>query len=336
MYLIGIDIGGTKCAAVLAKSAFTPALVSEGIVDRAEIPTQAGEKSPDTILEELASLIEKLCERNFITTYDIAKIGISCGSPLDSEKGIIKSPPNLPDWDDVHIKDFFEKRFFVPVFLQNDANACALAEYRFGAGRGYKNIIFLTCGTGMGAGIIINGNLYTGRNDMAGEVGHIRLSEDGPFGYGKHGSFEGYCSGSGIANLAADMLKEWTDKGKTSQLSDILKNGALSAKDVFDAMYSGDELAKKVAATSAEYLGKGVGILVDILNPEIVIIGSIFTRNADFYLPIVTKTVRREALASSVHELKIVPSQLGESIGDYAAIGIIADGLELKDDDENI
>lgn len=336
VYLLGIDVGGTKCATVLAKGVLAQGLVCEGIVDKIEFPTKTAQRGPDKVLEELASSIEKMLERNFITPYDIAKIGISCGGPLDSDNGIIKSPPNLLGWDDIHIKEYFEKRFFVPVFLQNDANACALAEYRFGAGSGYKNVVFLTCGTGMGAGIIINGELYKGRNDMAGEVGHIRLSEDGPAGYGKRGSFEGYCSGGGIANLAADMLMEWTREGKKSSLRAASEKGELTAKAVFDAMYSGDELAKTIITVSAEYLGKGIAVLVDILNPEIVIIGSIFTRNTDFYLPIVTETVKREALEHCVAGLKIVPSALGDEIGDYAALGIIADRMELKNDDGNI
>ncbi|HOD01775.1 MAG: Glucokinase [Firmicutes bacterium ADurb.Bin300] len=331
MYLLGIDIGGTKCAVVLAKGVSANGIICEGIADRYEFETMAAKRGPDSVLEELAFSAEKIFKRNFIRAIDIAKIGISCGGPLDSERGIIKSPPNLPGWDDVHIKEFFEKRFYVPVYLQNDANACALAEHRFGAGKGYKNVIFLTCGTGMGAGIIINGELYTGRNDMAGEVGHISLSEQGPLGYGKRGSFEGYCSGNGIANLAFEKLKEWTKSGNKSSLSANLEKGELSAKAVFEAMYAGDELAKRVMTTSAEFLGKGIAVLADILNPEIVIIGSIFTRNADFYLPIVTETVKREALRECSEDLKIVPSMLGDSIGDYAALGIIVDNIELTD-----
>lgn len=336
MYLLGIDIGGTKCAAVLAKCTLAQELICGSIVDRIEFPTKALEREPDEILEELASSIEKMYSRNFISAYDVAKIGISCGGPLDSKKGIIKSPPNLPGWDNVHIKDFFEKRFFVPVWLHNDANACAMAEYRFGAGRGYDNIIFLTFGTGMGAGLILNGRLYTGRNDMAGEVGHIRLSEDGPLGYGKHGSFEGYCSGGGISNMAEDMLKEWTEEGKTSSLEEKAKDSSITAKDVFDAMYADDELAKKIVAVSAKHLGRGLAILADILNPEIIIIGSIFTRNSDFYLPIVTEIVKKEALSHCSEGLIIVPSTLGDKIGDYAALGIIADEMEFSDDKHNI
>ncbi|HZK20869.1 MAG TPA: ROK family protein [Oscillospiraceae bacterium] len=333
MYLLGIDIGGTKCAVVLAKCALAQGIICDSIIDRIEFPTEALKRGPDEILEELALSVEKIYSRNYITEYDVAKIGISCGGPLDSKKGIIKSPPNLYGWDNVHIKEFFEKRFFVPTFLHNDANACAMAEYRFGAGKGYENIIFLTFGTGMGAGIILNGKLYTGRNDMAGEVGHIRLSENGPLGYGKYGSFEGYCSGGGISNMAESMLKEWVKEGKASSLEKKAKNKNITAKDVFEAMYKGDELARKVATTSAKYLGKGLAVLADTLNPEIIIIGSIFARNYEFYHPIVTEVVKKEALPHCSERLVIAPSMLGDKIGDYAALGIIADGLEISNDE---
>ncbi len=331
MYLLGIDIGGTKCAVVLAKGISANGIICEGITDRFEFETKASNRGPKAILEQLALSAEELLKRNYLSAIDIAKIGISCGGPLDSERGIIKSPPNLPGWDNIHIKEFFEKKFYVPVYLQNDANACALAEHRFGAGKGYKNVVFLTCGTGMGAGIIINGELYTGRNDMAGEVGHISLSEQGPLGYGKHGSFEGYCSGSATANLALSMLEEWTKSGNKSSLSAVNEKAGLSAKAVFDAMYAGDELAKRVVTISAQFLGKGIAIIADILNPEMVIIGSIFTRNVEFYLPIVKETVNREALRECSEGLKIVPSMLGDSIGDYAALGIIVDNIELTE-----
>src|SRR5690606_15592063 len=137
----------------------------------------------------------------------LAAIGISCGGPLDSRRGVILSPPNLPGWDRIPVVEVFQQAFKVPVALQNDANAGALAEWLWGAGRGSHNMIFLTFGTGMGAGLILNGQLYSGTNDLAGEVGHIRLAPDGPVGYGKAGSFEGFCSGGGIKQLATDRAK---------------------------------------------------------------------------------------------------------------------------------
>lgn len=139
---------------------------------------------------------------------EICGIGISCGGPLDAERGIIQTPPNLPLWKDVPICAILEQQFCIPTRLQNDANACALAEWRFGAGRGTKNMMFITFGTGFGAGLILNGQLYSGTNGNAGEIGHIRLAEYGPSGYGKIGSYEGFCSGSGIAQIGQTMVRE--------------------------------------------------------------------------------------------------------------------------------
>ena len=142
-------------------------------------------------------------------------IGVSCGGPLNSETGVILSPPHLPGWDRVPIVEWLTREFQVRARLQNDANAGALAEWRYGSGRGLRNVIFCTFGTGFGAGLVLNGRLYTGTNDMAGEVGHVRLRSDGPVGYGKRGSVDGCCSGSGIAQLARQYILEEWQQGKS-------------------------------------------------------------------------------------------------------------------------
>lgn len=139
---------------------------------------------------------------------EIRSVGISCGGPLDPVRGIIQSPPNLPGWCDVPITEIVRAKTGVPVFLQNDANACALAEWRFGAGRGTQNMVFLTFGTGLGAGIIVNGGILNGASGMAGECGHVRLASDGPVGYGKAGSFEGFCSGGGLARQGREAAEK--------------------------------------------------------------------------------------------------------------------------------
>ena len=191
-YFLGIDIGGTKCAVIAGTEDME-------ILEKISFATET-HKGPDhsinLLLNSAGSITEKL------GLQGLQSIGISCGGPLDSKKGLVQSPPNLPGWDNIPIVQLFHEKFNVPVFLQNDANACALAEWKFGAGKGVQNMIFLTFGTGMGAGIIADGKLYSGTNDLAGEVGHIRLADDGPEAYGKKGSFEGFCSGAGIARIA--------------------------------------------------------------------------------------------------------------------------------------
>jgi glucokinase len=185
-------------------------------------------------------------------------------------------------------------------------------------------VVFLTFGTGMGAGLILDGKLYSGTNDGAGEVGHVRLSNDGPVGYGKAGSFEGFCSGGGIRNLAVLMAKEYLEKGGKSILFDSEKDfEKMTAKSVAEAMYKGDEFATAVYEKCAEKLGVGLSVIIDILNPEAIIIGSIFERNQDFFLPRIKAVIEREALLCNSSVCEILPAQLGDSIGDYASLGVL-------------
>ena len=317
MYSLGIDIGGTKCAAVLGKGNLPHGDDINGfILDKITFPTDV-KRGWKAVTVQLLATAEELLTKNKIKADELIGIGISCGGPLDSKKGLIQCPPNLPDWDNVPIVEMFEDKFGVKTYLQNDANACAVAEWKFGAARGYDNVVFLTFGTGMGAGLILDGKLYSGTNDMAGEVGHIRLAEDGPLGYGKRGSFEGFCSGGGIARLAAEMAS------KTELCSPLLaKPDEMTAKSIAEAARNGDKFAMEVYKTCAEKLGLGLSILIDILNPQAIVIGSIYERSHDLFDPIIHNIIQHEALSLSSQNCKILPAQLGDSIGDFAALGL--------------
>ena len=301
---IGLDIGGTKCAVSTGEA------VEGGIkiLSRDEFPT-AG-LSWRQVLDEFAHRIENLRSSPIPLLSSLSSIGISCGGPLDSKRGVVMSPPNLPGWDNVPVADFFRERFGVPVALQNDANACALAEYLYGSGRGVKNLVFMTFGTGLGAGIIIDGKLYSGANDNAGEIGHIRLAPSGPLGYNKEGSAEGFCSGAGIARLA--KLRKGLD---------------LTTKDIFSRVRAGDADCTEVFRESAEKLATILAFTIDILNPEVIALGGVFMRNADLFMPVVEPILEREALAPALKACRIVPAELGENIGDYAALAV-AGGLQ--------
>jgi len=214
----------------------------------------------------------------------------------------------------------------VKAALQNDANACALAEWKFGAGRGTKNMVFLTFGTGLGAGLIIDGRLYAGTNDNAGELGHIRLADFGPVGYAKAGSFEGFASGGGIAQLARTAVMEQRQAGKKVSWCDSPDN--ITARQVAEAAAAGDELALQVMETSAAFLGKGLSIVIDILNPEVIVIGSIYARNEAMMRPVMQRVIDREALSLSARVCRVVPAALGEQIGDFAALSVAANIAE--------
>lgn len=312
-YYLGIDIGGTKCAVIAGTEDME-------ILEKINFPTDTN-KGPyhaiNLLLDGALSITEKL------GFSGLQSIGISCGGPLDSKKGLVQSPPNLPGWDNIPIVKLFNEKFQVPVFLQNDANACALAEWKFGAGKGVENMIFLTFGTGMGAGIIADGKLISGTNDLAGEVGHIRLADDGPEAYGKKGSFEGFCSGAGIARIAQKIASEKLEKGEVvSFCSGIADIDKITTKDIAEAAANGDKTALEIFEISGKQLGKGLSILIDVLNPQRIVIGSIYARCTQFLEPSCMKVIEQEALEPSRLVCEVVPAALGDQVGDFASLSV--------------
>jgi len=321
--LLGFDIGGTKCAVILGKDEREEIR----IVDKEVTPTN---KPPYELIETLFGMAESMLQRHSVKESDLQGIGISCGGPLNSKKGVVLSPPNLPGWDNIPIVELARNRFKRNVLLQNDANAGAIAEWKYGAGKGYENLIFFTFGTGMGAGLILNGKLYSGTSDLAGEVGHIRLAEMGPVGFGKAGSFEGFCSGGGIAQLAQVKVRQKLQMGKKVSFCKSLDDLAiLTAKTVAEAAYEGDEVAIDIYKTCAEFLGKGLAILIDIINPELIILGSIYGRAQSLIEPYMRKTLEEEAISESYKNCVIVPAGLSENIGDMAALALARESMNV-------
>ncbi len=309
---LGYDIGGTKCAVILGKVSDNKISVVEKAVYRT-----GDMKSPAACIEHFCVAVEEILKRYPEAVPDA--LGISCGGPLDSKQGVIMSPPNLPGWDNIPICQILQKYFSIPVNLCNDADACAVAEWKFGAGRGANNMAFLTFGTGLGAGLILNGKLYSGSCGMAGECGHIRLAENGPVGYGKAGSFEGFCSGSGIARMGRNYAAKHLPLSWCKNVDDLEK---ITAKTIADAAFAGDEAARMIYAESGRKLGYGISILIDILNLERVVIGSIFQRSESLLRPAMELVLQEETLPLSLARCKIVTAELGDSIGDIAALSV--------------
>lgn len=323
-YIIGLDIGGTKCAVVLANA-------DNGIslLDRISFPTLA-EEGFEQARERLFAGIRDILNRHGLKAADLAGIGASCGGPLDSRRGVVLSPPNLPGWDEIPLVRLLEDAFHVPAFLQNDANACALAEWKLGAGRGTDDMVFLTMGTGFGAGIIAEGNLIRGRSDMGGEVGHVRLEPDGPIGFGKAGSMEGFCSGAGIAKQARNLTETWMLEGhKPVWVTEGLELDALTVKVLSGYAEQGDPDALAVFALAGDRLGAAVSVLMDILNPARIVIGSIFVRCGHFLRVSMERAIEREALIHARKVCEVVPAELGEKLGDFAAVLTACHGLDL-------
>lgn len=306
-HYLGFDIGGTKCAVVVGDE-------NGNIIAKTKLPTTSVDETLDGMFD---------IARVYVDKYSPVSAGISCGSPLDPTEGVILSPPNLPGWDHVEIVRTVREKFGIPAVLCNDANACALAEWRYGAGRGTKNMVFLTFGTGMGAGLILNGEIYNGANGNAGEVGHIRLDRFGPVGYGKRGSFEGFASGGGIAQLGKTAAVERLQMGKTTAYCRSYDElDGVTAKKIAEAANDGDETALAVYDLCAEMLGRGLSIIVDILNPERIVIGSIYQRSAHLLRDKTDEVMRRECLSMSYSAVEVVPAELADDIGDRAAIAL--------------
>lgn len=301
MTIIGVDIGGTKCAVAHADADGVPREI-------VRIPTGA----PATTLKALYAAVEES------GAGDDPTFGISCGGPLDARTGIILSPPNLPAWDHVTIAAELVQRFGGEAYLMNDANAGALAEWTYGAAIGHRDVVFLTFGTGMGAGLILDGRLFEGASGNAGEVGHMRLAQGGPVGYGKAGSFEGLCSGGGIAQLAQQSAREHDGRVafNPGSIDDI------TAWHVAQAAERGDSIARSLLGAVGVSLGRGLAVLVDVLNPQVIVLGSIYVRCREFLEPAMRRTLEEEALPQALRDCRVAPAALGEALGNYAAVAV--------------
>jgi glucokinase len=303
--ILGYDIGGSKIAVVLGT-------LEGSILEYQEFPTPALEPfevSFDLMKDAANDLLTAARQKGL---PEPKLVSAAVGGPLDIERGIIHSPPHLPTWTGIHIKDRLEDHFQLPVYIEHDGNACALAEFYLGAGRGAKNVIYLTLGTGLGAGIILNGKIYRGSSDLAGEVGHIRIAPDGPLEHGKAGSWEGFCSASGMLKLAHLRFPGfWHAETKPRQIMEQALHGVPKAVALVEEM--------------GTWLGKGCALLVDILNPEIIIAGTLGGVLGDLLLEPARRVVQAEALPQTAQVCQIIPAQLGSQLGKISALAAAMD-----------
>jgi glucokinase len=295
-WILGLDIGGTKTAVIAGDRRGHITLREQFATE----PLRGFDDVFTRMLEAMTALIAR------VETAPAA-VSVSVGGPLDVLRGIVKSPPNLPGWADIPLKDLLSRRFSLPVYVEHDGNAGALAEWYFGAGKGFRNIVFVTMGTGFGAGLILDGRLYRGTSDVAGEVGHVRVAEDGPDCYGKSGSLEGYASGTGIARLARTMYPLLWDEKAT-------------VIDIYESFTRGSPEAAAVFSRAALGLGRGLAIMADTLNPERIILGGIGMRLETALVEPARRVFEAESLPEARKVCKIVPARLGESIGDIASL----------------
>ena len=301
--ILGIDIGGTKSAVVIG----TP----DGIVlARAAAKTDAGNWRNG--VASLVHLADIVCRDYGCRLPDVTAVGVSCGGPLDFETGTIHAPPNLPGWEAVPLKALLEAEFGLPVCVENDANATALAEHRWGAGRGCRDMAFLTMGTGIGAGLILNNALYRGRSGLAGEIGHMTLVPNGPLCLcGRRGCLEALASGTAIGRMGRERFGEST----------------VTAHDVCDRARLGDPVAREIIAEAAYFMGLGLAALLQTLNLERIVLGTLAVHAADLLLEPIRTAAQENCWPSIWAGVSIVPAALGDSAQDMAALAVALPGI---------
>jgi glucokinase len=301
--VLGLDIGGSKIG-IVEGTADGQILQRRGIPSNSHVPFDEG-------FPNIAALVDELRQESRKAGREVKALSISVGGPLRIREGVLLDPPHLPGWHNVKLKERLAQTFpDLPVCVEHDGNAGALAEFRFGIGRqrpDLQHLVFLTFGTGLGAGLIVNGQIVHGVTDTAGEIGHWRLSNDGPIGYGKKGSWEAFSSGDGLVLLAAQRFpSRWSAK--------------TAVRDLVELMLAGDEDALAVATEAGTWMGRGLALLVDAFNPQVIVLGSLAVVLGERVLAPMRRVVVAEALPQAAAACEIVPSVLGPQIGDVAAL----------------
>jgi len=320
-YVLGIDIGGTKLAVGivspegrLVSEVRTPTLVREG---------------PDRVIRQLLDLCDGALVQSGLLRSQVVAAGVGCGGPLDPITGVVMEPPNLPGWVDVPLVARLSDRLQIPVSLDNDANAAALGEHRFGAGRGIANMIYLTISTGVGGGVITDGRLYQGENGNAGEIGHMGVVLGGrTCGCGGQGCLEAYASGTSIAG----RVREAIAGGRTSMMPELAGSlEQITAETVLAALRAGDALAREIWEETLDLLGMGVANVISIFNPRRVVLGGGITNFGDLLFPPLRERALRRVMAPLAAVVDIVPAELGSTVGILGAAAVALAAREASE-----
>jgi glucokinase len=311
MPVLAIDIGGTKLAAGVVDAAGR-------ILARGEVPTLATE-GPARVLERIAGLGKDLLGSSKVSVGAVHRIGVGCAGPVDRLAGLVLNPPNLPGWTRVALADHLRQAFGLPVILENDANAAALGEFRYGAGQGARSLVYLTVSTGIGGGIVLDGKIWHGLKDAAGEIGHMTIVPNGPrCGCGSRGCLEAMASGPSIARRAREALAS----GRSSRLGEV---PSLTAADVVRLARVGDEVAREVWEGTVRYLSLGVVAAIMILAPERVVIGGGVTEAGEFLFEPLRREVRGRVKLAPMESVPILPAALGRDVGILGAAAVALD-----------
>jgi glucokinase len=316
-FVLGLDVGGTKLAAGV--------VAGNGRVLSMEVAPSRVEEGPDAMIERHLDLGRTAVAAAGVPWSQLRAVGIACGGPLDPFAGIIQSPPGLPGWDDIPLVAKVENALQRPTVVDNDATACAIAEWWFGAGRerGVSHLVYLTISTGVGGGLILDGRVYRGAAGNAGELGHLTVDYLGrQCGCGRRGCLEAYASGPQIASRARERVAA----GGESSLAALAE---VTARDVAVAAAAGDALASEVWDETTAMLGSAVANILDVFNPELVVLGGGVTRASDQLLVPVREAALRQAMAPARNAAGIVLAGLGEELGVVSAATVAFERLPI-------
>jgi glucokinase len=318
--VLGLDVGGTKLAAGI--------VAADGSVLGQLDTASHREEGPSAMIARHLELGRRAVDEAGVDWQQIQAVGIACGGPLDPERGIVESPLHLPGWRDVPLVSIVSAELDRPAWVDNDATAGSLAEWRFGAGRGrdIRHLVYLTISTGVGGGLVLDGHVYRGAAGNAGELGHLTVDHRGrPCACGRRGCLEAYVSGTNIAARAVEALT-------TDEASSLRNLPVVSARDVAEAAAAGDRLAGRVWDQTTEMLGSAVATILDVFNPQLVVLGGGVARSGDQLLEPVRRTALAQALRPARDTAAIVLAELGDRLGVVSAAAVALERLaEMSD-----
>ncbi len=312
-YAIGIDLGGTELRAAVVD---TKGLVKK----RMQVPTAAA-AGPDVVIAQIETLICGM--REGLAESDLLGVGVGSPGPLNPYEGVVIHAPTLNGWRNIPLRSLLAGRTGLRVELNNDANVAALGELRFGSGKGLQHFIYVTVSTGIGGGVIVDGHLLLGRHGLAGEVGHIAVSPEGPVcSCGIQGCWEAFASGTALGVFAHRRLGEFLAEGGKSRLSEIARSSPLQAHHVAAAASEGDEFAIGLMHREGSWLGIGLASLIHTFSPERIALGGGVSNSFPLFESEMMRTISRRTMAG-FHETTIVKAELGRDAGIIGAACLV-------------
>jgi len=314
-HVIGIDMGASHVLLILADS-------SGRQVHEVGAPHNINE-GPEICLRRVAKLIDQLLAETGKKISDISAIGVCVPGPIVQSAGMVSGPPIMPGWDHYPIRDHLTELYHLPVSLNNDAEMGAVGEWAYGAGRGERNLAYIKVGTGIGAGLLLDGQIYRGATGCAGEIGHITIDENGPLcTCGNRGCLEAIAGGGAIARKATEAVK----MGQRTQLAEMHEDGAITVADVMHAARMGDHLAQRITAEAGMHLGTAIANVVNLFNPSMVVIGGSVGQIGDLLLEPIRLTVQRRSLLVASRNVRITAALLGRH---SCSMGTVVQALSI-------